>query len=67
MANTLGPAYNDFGYNNHLAITSRILCIKIIDNGKKFDYSAQTLHEVVSIVSFLLAVSGTQCIIALSY
>ena len=67
MANTLGPAYNDFGYNDHLAITSRILCIKIIDNGKKFGYSEQTLHEVVSIASFLLGVSGTQCIVALSY
>ena len=35
----LGPAYNEFGYNEHPA-TTRFLCIKIIDcNVKKFDYN----------------------------
>ena len=28
---TLGPAYNEFGYNKHLTTMSRFLCIKIID------------------------------------
>ena len=28
---TLDPTYNEFGYSEHLAITSRFLCIKIID------------------------------------
>ena len=37
---TLDPAYNEFGYNEHSAITSRFLCIKIIDcNVKKFGYN----------------------------
>ena len=30
-ANTLGPAYNEFGYNEFPAITSRFLYIKIFD------------------------------------
>ena len=37
---TLGSVYNEFGYNEHPAITSRFLCIKIIDcNVKKFAYN----------------------------
>ena len=37
VCSTLGPAYNEFGYNEHLAVTSRFLSIKIIDyNVKKF-------------------------------
>ena len=28
---TLGPAYNEFGYNEHPVSTSKFLCIKIID------------------------------------
>ena len=36
----VGPAYNEFCYNEHTALTSRFLCIKIIDcNVKKFSYS----------------------------
>ena len=34
MALTLGLAYNEFGYREHPATTSKFLCIKIID-GKK--------------------------------
>ena len=38
--NTLGPAYNEFSYNEHPAITNRFHCIKIVDcNVKKFDYN----------------------------
>ena len=29
--NTLGPVYNEHGYNEHPTVTSRFLCIKIID------------------------------------
>ena len=29
---TLGRAYNEFGYKEHPAVTSRFLCIQIIDN-----------------------------------
>ena len=39
FSSTLGPAYNEFSYNKHPAVTSRFLCIKIIDcNVKKFGY-----------------------------
>ena len=38
--NTLGPAYNEFGYNEHPAISSRFLCSIIIgSNVKKFGYN----------------------------
>ena len=40
----LGHAYNQFGYNEHPATTSRFLCVKIIDcNVKKFDYNKNPL------------------------
>ena len=40
----LGIAYNEFGYNEHPAITSRILCIKITDcNVKKLAYNEHPL------------------------
>ena len=32
---TLGPAYNEFGYNEHPAITSRFLCTILIDSNVK--------------------------------
>ena len=39
---TLGPAYKEFGYNEHPATMSRFHCIKIIDcNLKKFGYNEQ--------------------------
>ena len=56
----LGPAYNEFGYNEHLIITSRF---KIIDCGvKKFCYNENQLITSSFFCIFLLVVSGTQCI-----
>ena len=41
---TLGPAYNEFGYNEHLAITNRFLCMNVIYcNVKKFSYTEHPL------------------------
>ena len=41
---TLGPAYNEFGHNEHPAETSRFLCINIIDcSVKKFGYNEHPL------------------------
>ena len=59
---TLGPAYNKFGNNEHSAIASRFLCIKIIDcHVKQFSYSEHppTMPGLFCIV--LLVVSGTNC------
>ena len=44
---TLGPTYNEFGYKEHLATTSRFLYIKKIDcNVEKFSYNEQpTFNE----------------------
>ena len=54
---TLGPAYNEFGYNEHSAITNRFLCTILIDsNAKK---SNDNEHQPTTI--FLLVESGTQC------
>ena len=39
----LGPAYNEFGYNEHPAITSRFLSIKIIDRNVKNVWLQRTL------------------------
>ena len=55
---TLGPVYNE-----HPAITSRFLCIKIIDcNVKKFNYNEHPLTTSRFFCIFLLVVSGIQCI-----
>ena len=36
----LGPAYNEFGYNEFPAITNRLLCMNITDcNVRKLGYS----------------------------
>ena len=44
VSTTLGPAYNEFGYNNHPATTNRFFRIKIIDyNVKMFGYNEQPL------------------------
>ena len=44
MNSTLGPPYHEFGYKKHPAVTSRFLCIKIIDcNVKKFSYNEHPL------------------------
>ena len=60
--NTLGPTYNEFGYNKHPAITSRFLCIKIIDcHVKKIIYNEHPLTTSSFFCMFLLIVSGTQC------
>ena len=54
--------YNEFGYNEHLAITSRFLCINIIDcNVKKFAYNEHPLVTNSFFCIILLVVSGTQC------
>ena len=42
----LGPAYNEFGYNEYLAVigNKQILCIRINENNaKKFHYNEQFL------------------------
>ena len=42
VACTLGPSYNEFGYNEHPAVTRESLCVKIIDSKvKKFGYNEQ--------------------------
>ena len=65
---TLGPAYREFGYNEHLVITSRFLCIKVIDRHvKKFSYNEHSLITSSFFCIFLLVVSGTQCTSAQSF
>ena len=60
--NTFDPAYNEFGYNEHPAIASRFLCIKIIDHSvKKFGYKKQPLITSNLFCIFLLVVSRSQC------
>ena len=52
---TLGPAYNEFGYNEHLVVEIRFLCIKLIDcNVKKFGYNKQPLVTSSFLCIFLL-------------
>ena len=59
---TLGPAYNEFGYNEHPPTTSRFLCIKIIEsNVKKFGYYEHPPTASSFLCIYLLVVSGTQC------
>ena len=59
---TLGPTYNEFGYCEHPATTSRFLCIKIIDsNVKKFGYYEHTPTTCSFLCIYLLVISGTQC------
>ena len=48
---TLAPAYNEFGYNEQPAITSRFLCIKIIDCNVTSSFFC----------IFLIIVSGNHC------
>ena len=58
----MGPAHNDFGYNEHLAITGWFLFIKIIDsNGKEFGYKNHPFITGNFFCIFLLVGSGTQC------
>ena len=59
---TLGSAHNEFGYNEHPAITNRFLYIKIIDcNVKKFGYNEHPLITSSFFCIFLLIASGTHC------
>ena len=59
---TLGLACNEFGYNDHLAMTSRFLCIEIIDfNVKKFGYNEDPLIMTSFFCIFPIVISGTQC------
>ena len=61
--NTLGPVYNEFGYNEHPAVTSRFLCINIINcNVKNFGYNEYSLITNSFFSIFILIVSRTQCI-----
>ena len=49
---TLGPAYNEFGYNEHRLTANKFLCIKIIDSSvKKFGYYEHPLQQAVFFVS----------------
>ena len=60
MKTTLGLAYKEFGYNEHPAITSRFLCIEIIDcNVRKFRQNEHPLIKSSFCRIFLLVVSGT--------
>ena len=59
---TLGPAYNEFGYNEHPVIATKFLCIELIDyNVKKFAYNEHPLLTSSFFYTFLLLVSGIQC------
>ena len=50
---TLGPAYKEFGYNEHQAIKSGFLCTNIIDcNVKKFAYNEHPLETNISFCMF---------------
>ena len=56
---TLGSAYG-FGYNEHPAITSRFLRIRIIDcDAKQFAYNEHPLVTSSFVCIFLLVESGT--------
>ena len=58
--NTLGPAYNEFGYYEHPPTRSRFLCIKIIDsNVKKFGYYEHPPTTSSFLCIYLLIISGT--------
>ena len=60
---TLGPAYNELGYNEHPAVASRFLCTKIIDcNVKKFGHNKHPLVTSSFFCNFLLVVSGPSVI-----
>ena len=61
-SNYTGLAYNEFGYNEHLAITSKFLCIKIINgNVEKFGSNEPPLTASSFFCISLLTVSWTQC------
>ena len=47
---TMGPAYNEFGYNDQPSVTSRFLCVKFIDCNVQC--SKIRLQRGVSISSF---------------
>ena len=60
--NTLGPADNEFSYNEHPPTVSRFLCIKIIDSSVwKFDYYKHPPTRSSFLCIYLLVLSGTQC------
>ena len=59
---TLDPNYNEFGYNDHPAIRSGFLSIKIIDsNSKKFGYNEHALIKSSCFYICLLTGTVTQC------
>ena len=62
---TLGPAYNEFGYNEHPAITSNFFSQKkslLIDiNVKKVHLQRVPLITSKVLSKKLLVVSGAQC------
>ena len=56
---TLGPVYNEFGYNEHPAITSRFLFIILIhSNVKKFGYKKHSPTMNSFSCSFLADLNG---------
>ena len=59
VQDTLGPAYNEFGYNEHQATKNRFLCISIIDCNVK--NNEHPLMNCSFFCIFLLVVSGTLC------
>ena len=59
---TQDPAYNEFGFCEHLSTTNRFLCIKMINycNVKKFGYNEHTFFATSFFCIFSLIVSGTR-------
>ena len=61
---TLGPAYNELGYSEHPAVTSRFLCAIFIDaSGKKVGYNEHLSTMSCFFCILLLIVSGNQRIL----
>ena len=55
---TLGPAYNDFGYNEHPTVTIGFLYIEIIDSSfKKFGYNEHPFRTKSYFCIFLAKLS----------
>ena len=59
---TLGPTYNEFGYNELPPTTNPFLCIKINDfNVRKFGYCEHSPTTNNFLCVYLRVLSGTQC------
>ena len=65
VINTLSPANNEFGYNKHLATTSKFLCIKTIDcNVKKFSCNEHPLVTSSFFCICLLVLSNAMSLVS---